>query len=197
MASATNSEVEVPEIMAHLERDRRGYPIPATVLRDANGEPHFAVNDVRLNDKFLAERLCGVCGTELKRTMWFVGGPLSAAHPQGAFYDLPLHDECAHYSLKVCPYLALPKYNHIGLKNPKLATMPTTGVAGVADHSPSTKRPEIHGALCVTGFDVHPSGHPLMPPTLKPHRPALTLEFWRHGELISYEDAAFFMKAEL
>lgn len=38
-------EVPLPERMRGLPRDPRGYPIPANILRDANGVYHFIIND--------------------------------------------------------------------------------------------------------------------------------------------------------
>lgn len=38
-------DVKIPRQMRALMRDKRGYPVPYTVLRDSDGVPHFAVND--------------------------------------------------------------------------------------------------------------------------------------------------------
>lgn len=105
--------VPIPERMQHLEKDRRGYPIPANVLRDVKGLPVFTINNVEWVEKNQMEAevpLCGICGTELELgSMYFVGGPASTLHPNGAFADGPMHHECANYAVQVCPYLVLPK----------------------------------------------------------------------------------------
>lgn len=116
-------DVPVPERMEHLPRDRRGYPIPWNVMRDNAGEPLFTVNDDRMAWKALEELLCPICGGALEiGDLWWVGGPLSAFHPDGAYFDSPMHKECSSYALQVCPHLAAPKYTKRldgipGLKN--------------------------------------------------------------------------------
>src|SRR5215472_13925800 len=97
---------KVPSRMAHLPLDPRGYPIPANVYRDAQGRPHFTINDDRKRLEQLRRDACPICDQSLYIGRWFVGGPLSAFHPNGAYIDLPMHHECATYALQVCPYLA-------------------------------------------------------------------------------------------
>lgn len=106
--------VPMPPRIASLPTDARGYPIPFVVARGIDGTPLFTINDHRLLERCIREHLCGVCGTPLTAgDLCFVGGPLSAFHPQGGLYsDGPIHHECAHYALQVCPYLAAPKYVH-------------------------------------------------------------------------------------
>lgn len=119
-------DVPIPPRMAHLEKDRRGYPIPANVLRDIKGEPAFTVNDTAWVVRTQIEApvpVCGICGTDLEiGDMHFLGGPASAFHPQGVYLDGPVHEECGQYALMVCPYLALPRYakrlDAKGAKNP-------------------------------------------------------------------------------
>lgn len=111
MNSNRIASVPVPERMAHPPKDPRGYPIPVIVAYDDAGEPLFTINDERAGDRCAAECLCSICGGELEQgDMWWVGGPLSALHPHGAYMDGPMHEECSRYALRVCPYLAMPKY---------------------------------------------------------------------------------------
>lgn len=35
----------IPAQMQHLDRDKRGLPIPFIVLRDNDNKPHFTIND--------------------------------------------------------------------------------------------------------------------------------------------------------
>src|SRR6478672_2277487 len=100
----------IPERMLHLKIDERGYAIPWGVVVDDNGTAHFAINDHVVRRRSITEDLCGLCGHKLFRGRWFVGGSKSAFHEHGAFIDPPMHSECAHYALQVCPYLAAPRY---------------------------------------------------------------------------------------
>jgi hypothetical protein len=115
--------VPIPARMAHLPLDRRGYPIPWIVMRDATGRPHFTINDHNRVHQCGKFGLCGICGKPLGKYLrshgdakppakgaFFVGGPASFYHDRGAFLDPPLHRECAVYAMRVCPYIANPSY---------------------------------------------------------------------------------------
>jgi hypothetical protein len=102
--------VPIPARMKALDRDPRGYPIPWGVFRDRDGRPHFTINEEAKRVLALVEHLCPICGLPLLPDRWFVGGPRSAFDPNGAYNDPPMHRECMHYALKVCPYLAAPRY---------------------------------------------------------------------------------------
>jgi len=103
---------EMPKRIARLPRDKRGYPIPWNVLRGSDGTPLFTVNDSVKHMMALQGKLCPICGEPLGVHIWFVGGPLSAFHPNGRYIDLPSHKECAEFSLRTCPHLSAPKYTH-------------------------------------------------------------------------------------
>ena len=111
MNQSTVTDIEIPKRMRKLERDRRGYPIPKSVFRDSTGKPHFQISDLIELKRLLKFDLCAMCGAKLKASRWLVGGPKSAFYLQGAYFDPPMHDECAHYALQVCPYLAAPTYS--------------------------------------------------------------------------------------
>jgi hypothetical protein len=102
--------VPVPSRLAARPVDRRGYPIPYSVIVDSKGVPDFRVTDVERWMFAVNHRRCGMCGEPLGRKLAFVGGPL--CHPNRYFTDLPMHRDCAEYALRVCPYLALPKASH-------------------------------------------------------------------------------------
>jgi hypothetical protein len=107
----------MPDRVAKLPRDVRGYPIPYTVMIDAEGKPHFpVVDDVKRKD-CMRRRLCGVCGELLGYWIWFVGGDRSAA--SRLFTDPPMHEECARYSLAVCAFLARPASKYRRPSEPK------------------------------------------------------------------------------
>lgn len=109
-ATARRLETPIPKSMRTLERDARGYPIPFIVMRDKSGKPQFTINDFRMVEKCRSKRLCAICGKRLDGKYWFVGGSRCFIHEHGAFVDPPLHEECARYALRVCPFLAAPSY---------------------------------------------------------------------------------------
>lgn len=110
MSYADWRDVEVPYLMRALPKDHRGYPIPVVVLIDRDGKSHFAVNDHAKSHSCMLMRLCHICGGPLRKgRYYFVGGPLSAGH--GQYMDGPMHEQCGRYALRVCPYLAAPRYS--------------------------------------------------------------------------------------
>lgn len=170
-------DVPIPERMQHLERDRRGLPIPFVVLRDKDNRPHFTVNDTRKTLHCLRNDLCPISGTPLTRGRWFVGGPLSAFHPDGAYVDLPVHLDCARYALQVCPYLAAPKYT--GRLDD--ATIDYTRLDDVVFQDPTVipDRPPLFVAVMAVGQTVKDLGMGQV--HIRPRRPYRRVEYWRHG----------------
>lgn len=178
------SRVLIPERMQALARDSRGYPIPWGVLIDEAGLAHFSVNDERKRDAMIRRDLCSVCGTELFRGRWFVGGAMSAFHPHGAFIDPPMHSECAHYALLACPYIAAPRYaGEVGRK--KLAAhREALPAMMLLDRTMIPGRPtdDVFVAIMTVGQRV------LDNTNLVPKRPYRRVEFWRHGVQISSDE---------
>jgi hypothetical protein len=106
------NNIEMPKRIANLPRDARGYPIPWNVFISQAGEPQFTVNDSLKHAWARQRNLCPICGEANDEIRWFVGGPKSAFLVNGWYMDLPGHEECEEYALKVCPYLATPSYRH-------------------------------------------------------------------------------------
>ena len=105
--------IPIPQLMLdHCERDPRGYPVPYVVFKDKTGKHHFKINDSEKSAICMVKTLCTICGQPMtKDDRWLVGGIASAFDKNGSYIDLPVHKECGHYALKVCPYLAIRNYN--------------------------------------------------------------------------------------
>lgn len=97
----------MPARIAALPRDRRGLPIPAIVMRDGVGDPHFTMNDLPTALRLAREGRCSICGERLGALKCFIGGPASAFHQAGRYFDGPVHLDCGRFALHACPYLAL------------------------------------------------------------------------------------------
>jgi hypothetical protein len=178
MTDRTWFDVPVPSRMKHLPRDRRGYPIPAVVLRDRDGMPHFTINDSDIRQGLIVRDECSICGGKLFRGRWFVGGPLSAFHPDGLYIDSAVHRECAVYALQVCPYLAAPVYSH--RIDAKQVDVEKTEHYLFIDESVMPTRPKLfvlgmaHGQTLIASdrtVDIR----------IRPIKPLLHVEFWRDG----------------
>lgn len=98
---------DIPPRMHRRPRDERGYVIPYNQFLDANGVPDFRTIDMERQQRALRLRLCAMCGEQMGKHIFFVGGPLCVEH--GYFYDGPMHKDCAIYALKSCPHLARAK----------------------------------------------------------------------------------------
>jgi hypothetical protein len=170
--------MKIPERMSHL-KTWRGMAVPYGIVWDKSGAPHFAINDEHIRLRSVRNNLCSVCGTKLFRGRWLVGGPLSAFHEHGAFIDPPMHSECAHYALQVCPYLAAPHYaREVGVKKANAAAFDAQMV--LVDNTMIPGRPmgDVFIALMFTGkMLVCEETY-----NVKPSRPYSQVEFWRHGE---------------
>lgn len=182
--------VEIPAMMQDLEIDKRGYPMPWVLFRDTQGVAHFAINDSTTTYACKTENLCSICGKRMGSDMWFVGGPMSAFHPHGAYLDPPVHHDCGTYALQVCPYLATPKWanNAIG---PKVAAKLLTdgkapAAAGFLDYNAGelSDRPEVFVFMKVEGFIMTSPTAPL-----RPVGRYLDLELWRHGQKVDDDTA--------
>ena len=139
----------MPERIARLERDPRGYPIPWFVHRPADGPIDFRVMDPVRFQRAIREHRCWVCGDRLGKYIAFVGGPLSAA--QRLYADPPMHVDCAEFSAKVCPFLAIPTAQRREANKPAHVEI-TDRDATVMEN------PEVTGVFITTGYRKMPNG---------------------------------------
>lgn len=135
------SQVPMPDSIAALPRDERGYPIPFNVVVDANGKPDFRIIDENKAATAMLTGRCALCGGDLIGNAAFVGGPRSInAH---LFADGPMHPECAEYAVQVCPMIAAPKFSYTEKTAPD-------GYEIANIREVSTQRPEVFG-IGITG----------------------------------------------
>lgn len=181
--------IEIPKRMRKLDRDRRGYPIPVTVLIDSTGKPHFTVHDHAARVRALKADQCAICGRKLQAERWFVGGAKSAFSILGAYYDPPMHAECCRYALQVCPYLAAPTYaRRIDEKSIKT---PEPGLVIVAEKAVIDARPLVFVAVATTGQTVTNDN------LIIPKTPYTKIEYWLHGTQLSQAEGEAMCKAEM
>jgi hypothetical protein len=85
-----------------------------------------------------------------------------------------MHDECAHYALRVCPYLAAPNYgkriDDRTLREAQLVMIDDTMIP---------ERPALFVAVLAKTAIMTPRGY------LVPSQPYLRVEYWLHGEQLS------------
>src|SRR5262245_35627667 len=167
--------------MRYLPLDRRGLPGPVIVMRDNDDVPIFAANDEVERQRVIRDDLCQICGGRLLRGKWYVGGQLSVCAEHGLNLDSPMHDECCHYALKVCPYLAAPRYRLIGE-----AMAEQRGIFTIKTGTEQNDRPELFVAVMAVGEpEQRRSGAWVLGEHTYGVRPKLgtirKVELWRHG----------------
>jgi hypothetical protein len=101
-----NLRDNVPEHMAGLPRDARGYPIP-WFCAWVDDKPDFRLADASKVRHAVIGSRCWICGGTLGRYRSFVIGAMGAMNRVHS--EPPSHHECACYAIRVCPFLALPK----------------------------------------------------------------------------------------
>lgn len=180
--------IPVPDRMKHLDRDARGFPIFVMAYRDPSGKAHFTVNDEAKRMRLIREDRCSICGGKLLRGRWFVGGPQSAFDPRGGYIDPPMHTECAHYALRVCPYLASPSYAKLIHGGTVPSGDPITLVHPTAIISPTTVdevRPDLFVVALARGqsFRMNVGGGIMIP-----KRPYISVQYWQHGWELAPEE---------
>lgn len=95
--------IPIPARLQNLEKDRRGYPIPF-FIPVVNGKPEFKFMDNAKQVFCVLQRRCMICGEDLiPNEYWYLSGPKGLKIKTSS--DPAMHEECARYSLAVCPYL--------------------------------------------------------------------------------------------
>lgn len=171
--------VPIPDKLKVLEKDKRGYPIPFSILRDSFGNPAFSGLDDCVIENCISTKSCSLCGTSLESDMWLVGEPMVALYSGGKFLEPPVHYDCGKYALQVCPYLLFSNYlnknsltDHPIFKEIAFRTQPTEATiqlfwvfSKIGDFTIGVVPPDIREII--------------------PEKPFLEIEFWKNGERIS------------
>ena len=82
----------------------RGMAIPYIALIDAvTGQPDFRVTDEQKRASVIRNRWCQLCGEQLGKFFFFVGGPEAAKANQ--YFEPACHLDCLLYAMQVCPFI--------------------------------------------------------------------------------------------
>jgi hypothetical protein len=182
---------DMPARIRALPRDRRGYPIPVTVMRDKMHLPHFTMNDALIVARCARDRLCGICGERLGVFACFVGGPGSAFHPAGRYFDGPMHRDCGAFALRTCPYLALAGTyaRQIGGRTLRPDAVPDGRVLIAEDPTVHAPQPAVFVLGSCRRF--HVEGRHFVP-----DRPWIEVQFYRGGQEIGNGEARALAEAD-
>lgn len=162
----------IPPRLRHRPRDARDYVIPFAQFIKADGSPDFTTMDHHKVSKCLRFRVCGICGEQMGRHIYFVGGPLCVVNR--LFYDPPMHRECAIYCLKTCPHLARSKGRYRALP-----TQSPEGVTVNVGKMVTDVKAEYFALMHATKFDFGKTADGML---MAKAAPWVDVEYWKDGK---------------
>ena len=174
--------IELPPIpwrMGRRPRDARGLPIPFAQFIGADGVPDFRVLDGERVQRCLRNRLCGLCGQQMGKHVFFVGGPLCVDN--GLFHDPPMHKECAEFALRACAHLNRSKGKY------SVAPRPSEPGLRVVEGAMATDQKAEWFALMHTRLFSQTHGSDGMI-YIRAELPWLDVQKWRDGEPMEGHD---------
>lgn len=176
-----NHNIDLPPRIAQLPKDHRGYPVPHIVMRDENGKPLFAMNDLYVVQEAVKDNLCHICGQELDPNPWFTGGPGSALlnGNHAAYFDGPMHYECMEFALRVCPYLTGRQERFIAATLEK--KMKARGSLVLEEPNVLPGMPDVFMAVQAHTWSYN--GRNFLVP-----RPVKKTQYWLNGQMLPKDD---------
>lgn len=81
----------------------RGLAIPYIATIRDDGTPDFRVTDHVKRLAVIKWHQCQLCGQQLGKFVFFVGGPVSAK--QNAYFEPACHLDCLIHAMQVCPFI--------------------------------------------------------------------------------------------
>lgn len=152
MSACPFKGIEIPKSLSHLPV-YHGMPIPFVQVIDASGKPDFRVTDVEKVVACLKENLCAICGNKLREIVWFTGGPLCVKNR--LFSDPAMHEECARFCMKICPFLSGAQRNYANVEV-RPVNLPDHLVMAKGESIMSTEKTEKQFLLKCWLKDVRP-----------------------------------------
>jgi hypothetical protein len=154
----------VPDRIARLPRDVRGYPVPFFV-EWAGGKP--PVMDPDKMKACMRRSLCWICGEPLGTYKAFAIGPMCTVNRISA--EPPQHVDCAKFATANCPFMTQPLA--------KRASMDKFGPVQKPGGVMIERNPGVTAIWVTKSFTViRDAGKPLWR-----LGPATTLQFWARG----------------
>lgn len=99
-------DVPMPERIAALPRDHRGFPVPWFVAW-IDDKPHFPTMSEQRLQQAIEDDRCWICGHPIEGPLRaYVVGPMCAVNRTSG--EPPSHEMCADYAARACPFLANP-----------------------------------------------------------------------------------------
>jgi hypothetical protein len=165
--SVTRELFDLPDAMAGLPRDHRGYPIPRFVHIRDDGTPDFRVIAEGWWAHCHNKKRCWLCGGGMGNRKWFVTGPMCTI--TRTISEPPSHRQCALFAIKNCPFLTRPLAQRNERDLPQDATMAGLGIQ---------RNPGVVALWETLSYTIFrdPAGLPLIQ-----MGPPVHVSFWREG----------------
>ena len=166
---------DLPDEMARLPRDHRGYPVPRFVAW-IDGKPEFRAADPVFWSRAVKEKLCWLCGGGMSRRQFFVLGPMCSITRTTT--EPPCHRGCAIFAVKNCPFLTKP----MAVRNERNMPEDTRHPGGEM----IARNPGVTALWESASYEIFrdPAGNPL----IRVGYP-VSLSFWREGRKATMQEA--------
>ena len=165
----------MPDRIKLLEVDpERGYPVPWFV-KWIDGKPEFRIMDEDKWIRAVKQRLCWVCGQRLGVNLCFVLGPMCGVTRTTS--EPPCHRDCAQWSARNCPFLAMPKM--IRREDEEFLAKHPTSTGGIA----IKRNPGVTLLWCTYTYEVW---RPDNGGVLITVGPPMEVEWWAEGKPASW-----------
>lgn len=112
-------QLKIPDRLKSLKVDPRGYPIPFFIPIDKDGKPDFKYMDARKQMICVKYKVCMICGQPLnKNEFYYISGPVGLKNKVAS--DPAMHEECAKFSLEICPHMLFQKAKRTSEDQPEV-----------------------------------------------------------------------------
>ena len=166
--------IDMPDRIARLPRDPRGFPVPKFVHWFDNG-PDFRILSPEHLAACVKRDLCWICGDRLGAYKCFVIGPMCAISKISA--EPPSHRECAVFAAKNCPFLTTPLARRREKNLPENRYVPGTMLE---------RNPGVTAVWITRGYR-----------TFRPHNGGILFEVGEPLEVVFYAEGRFATRVEV
>ena len=133
MSKTYHPSLDVTGMPARIHRlpvdERLAMPVPWFVAWH-DGKPDFRDANTAKRAEAIKRKLCWVCGEPLGRFMSFLVGPMCCINRTSA--EPPMHNDCATWSAKNCPFLSNPNAKRREDETHTEATLQSETPGGIA-----------------------------------------------------------------
>lgn len=172
MSEHIRTFVDMPDRIAGLPRDSRGFPVPRFVYWTEAGEPDFRMIKPGWMTECIKHNRCWLCGGHMGRHMAFVIGPMCCVNRVNA--EPPSHYDCARFAARNCPFLTKPKMRR-NAKDMPPEHIPAPGL-------PIDRNPGVCAIWVTSSYKPYKAGRQVGEDgVLFDLGPATRLEFWCEG----------------